>query len=213
MNWSKVNSNTYWKQFYKNNNIESNSSFSSYLNDLISPKSNIVEIGCGSGGDALFFEKNGHFVSACDQTKDGFESASVNSNINFSKVDAGNYNQLNNFLKKSFSINENNISGENILYMRFFLHSIPKEIENIILENSSKIMKKDYLLACEFRTEKDKKAKHIYEKHYRRFIPMKDMIMELKKYGFDITHSEESQGLSPFKDEDPFLCRIIAKKL
>ena len=97
--------------------------------------------------------------------------------------------------------------------MRFFLHSIPKEIENIILENSSKIMKKDYLLALEFRTEKDKKAKHIYKKHYRRFIPMKEMILELKKYHFDITHAEEAQGLSPYKDEDPFLCRIIAKKL
>ena len=50
-------------------------------------------------------------------------------------------------------------------------------------------MKKDYLLAFEFRTEKDKKAKHIYKKHYRRFIPMREVIMELKKYGFYITHS------------------------
>ena len=42
---------------------------------------------------------------------------------------------------------------------------------------------------------------------------MKEMILELKKYGFDITHAEEAQGLSPFMGEDPFLCRIIAKKL
>jgi tetratricopeptide (TPR) repeat protein len=212
LNLTQVSS-IYWKQFYKNKSIEKNSRFAVFINELISPKSNIVEIGCGSGEDALFFEKNGHIVSASDQHEDAFSKASINSNIKFSAVDAGNSSQLYSFLEDAFSNYSDKIIGENILYMRFFLHSIPKEIENIILENCSKLMKKDYLLALEFRTEKDQNSKHIYKKHYRRFIPMKEMILELKKYGFDITYSEEAQGLSPFMDEDPFLCRIIAKKL
>ena len=35
----------------------------------------------------------------------------------------------------------------------------------------------------------------------------------IEKYDFSILYSEESKGFSPFKDEDPFLCRIIAKKI
>ena len=35
----------------------------------------------------------------------------------------------------------------------------------------------------------------------------------IEKNEFSILYSKESKGFSPFKDEDPFLCRIIAKKM
>ena len=203
----------YWKQFYNNRNIQNHSRFAFFINDFISPESNVVEIGCGSGEDALFFESNGHIVSACDQCNEAFSKANEISNIKFTAVDVGDRIKLNNFLKDSFSGRRENTDGDNILYMRFFLHSITKEIESIILENASSVMKKDDLLAAEFRTEKDQDANHTYKKHYRRFIPMIEMIEELKKYGFEVIHSEESQGLSPFGSEEPFLCRIIVKKV
>ena len=38
-------------------------------------------------------------------------------------------------------------------------------------------------------------------------------IQDLEKYNFSILNSKESRGFSPFQDEDPFLCRIIAKKM
>ena len=38
----------YWKQFYNKRNIQNHSRFASFVNDFISSKSNIVEIGCGS---------------------------------------------------------------------------------------------------------------------------------------------------------------------
>ena len=203
----------YWKQFYNKRNIQNHSRFASFVNDFISSKSNIVEIGCGSGEDALFFESNGHVVSACDQCNEAFKKADQMSGIKFAAVDAGDSNKLNNFLNESFSMRGMTVDGDNMLYMRFFLHSITKEIENIILETASSVMKKDDLLAAEFRTEKDQDANHTFKKHYRRFIPMAEMIAELKKYGFEVIHSQESQGLSPFGNEDPFLCRIVAKKI
>ena len=101
----------------------------------------------------------------------------------------------------------------NMIYMRFFLHSVTKDIQNIIFFCLKKNLPQGSLIGLEFRTEKDKDALHIFKRHYRRFIPMQEMINELEKYDFSILYSKESRGFSPFKDEDPFLCRIIAKKM
>ena len=135
------------------------------------------------------------------------------SKIDFSNFDVGDSVKLNTFLNKSLVKKIDSNLMVNMIYMRFFLHSVTKDIENIIFLCLKKNLPQGSLIGLEFRTEKDKDALHIFKKHYRRFIPMPDMINELEKYGFSILYSKESKGFSPFKDEDPFLCRIIAKKM
>ena len=120
---------------------------------------------------------------------------------------------LNRFLNKSLVKKIDGNSMVNIIYMRFLLHSVTKEIENIIFFCLKNNLPQGSLLGLEFRTEKDKDAMHIFKKHYRRFIPMPEMINELEKNDFSVLYSKESKGFSPFRDEDPFLCRIIAKKM
>ena len=133
--------------------------------------------------------------------------------INFSNFDVGDSVKLNTFLNNALVKKINSNSMVNMIYMRFFLHSVTKDIENIIFFCLKKNLPQGSLIGMEFRTEKDKDALHIFKRHYRRFIPMQEMINELEKFDFSILYSKESRGFSPFKDEDPFLCRIIAKKM
>ena len=206
-------SSLYWKQFYEDANIRKNSLFSIFINKYISKRSNIIELGCGNGEDAFYFYKSGHFVHTCDQSNNVLKNKEILNKINFSNFDVGDSVKLNTFLNNALVKKINSNSMVNMIYMRFFLHSVTKDIENIIFFCLKKNLPQGSLIGLEFRTEKDKDALHIFKRHYRRFIPMPEMINELEKYDFSILYSEESKGFSPFKDEDPFLCRIIAKKI
>ena len=206
-------SSLYWKQFYKDANIRKNSLFSIFINGYISEITNIIELGCGNGEDAFYFYKSGHFVHTCDQSTNVLKNKEILNKINFSNFDVGDSVKLNTFLNNALVKKINSNSMVNMIYMRFFLHSVTKDIENIIFFCLKKNLPQGSLIGLEFRTEKDKYALHIFKRHYRRFIPMQEMINELEKYDFSILYSEESKGFSPFKDEDPFLCRIIAKKI
>ena len=206
-------SSLYWKQFYEEANMRNNSLFSIFINSYIPKRSNIIELGCGNGEDAFYFYKSGHFVHTCDQSTNVLKNKEILNKINFSNFDVGDSVKLNTFLKKALVKKIDGKSMVNMIYMRFFLHSVTKDIENIIFFCLKKNLPQGSLIGLEFRTEKDKDALHIFKRHYRRFIPMREMINELEKYDFSILYSKESKGFSPFKDEDPFLCRIIAKKM
>jgi len=206
-------SSLYWKQFYVDAHIRKNSLFSIFINKYLSKRSNIIELGCGNGEDAFYFHKCGHFVSTCDQSTNVLKNKEILSKINFSNFDVGDSVKLNAFLNKSLIKKIDGSSMVNMIYMRFFLHSVTKDVENIIFLCLKKNLPQGSLVGMEFRTEKDKDALHIFKRHYRRFIPMQEMINKIEKYDFSILYSKESKGFSPFKDEDPFLCRIIAKKM
>ena len=48
--------------------------------------------------------------------------------------------------------------------------------------------------------------------HYRRFIDFNELKSRLIDAGFEIEESLESNGLAIYKDDDPVVIRIIAKK-
>ena len=48
--------------------------------------------------------------------------------------------------------------------------------------------------------------------HYRRFIVPDEIRQKLESLGFSIQFFEEGQGFSIYKDDDPVLLRVMAKK-
>ena len=70
----------------------------------------------------------------------------------------------------------------------------------------------DVLLA-EFRTVEDKQAPKTHGKHYRRFLDAARLRDELReRFRFDADYFVEGRGLSPYGDEDPVLCRVVARR-
>ena len=67
--------------------------------------------------------------------------------------------------------------------------------------------------AAEFRTAADMSLPKVHTKHYRRFQDGPAFGIALREaYGFDVEFEIESAGLSPYKDEDPVLYRVVAVK-
>ena len=66
--------------------------------------------------------------------------------------------------------------------------------------------------AAEFRTDKDEARSKVHTKHYRRFQNAEALVEDLRARGWKVTHHEEGTGLSPYGEEDPVLCRVVARR-
>lgn len=93
------------------------------------------------------------------------------------------------------------------VYTRFFWHSINRELQKKILKWT-----KSYIF-IEARTTEDRDRPKVFGDHTRHFVHIGNLLTDLYKNGFVIVEFKEGTGLSPFKDEDPYLVRVFAKKI
>lgn len=93
------------------------------------------------------------------------------------------------------------------VYTRFFWHAIPTHTQYQILDWAEK-----YIFIEARTTEDENKLKH-FKPHLRNYVNVSKLVVELKSFGYEIVHLEEGIGFSPFKEEDPHLVRVVAKRI
>ena len=102
--------------------------------------------------------------------------------------------------------------GAVVFYLRFFLHSIKADVQETLLSHIASVARAGDLFAAEFRTDEDAKRKKTFGNHYRRFQNAGEFRTALEGcFGFDVVSDQESDGLSPYGDEDPVLYRVVAR--
>ena len=99
-----------------------------------------------------------------------------------------------------------------LYYLRFFLHAIDEETQRRLLDGIGTHARPGDSLAAEFRTDKDEARSKVHTKHYRRYQNAEALVEDLRARGWQVTHHEEGTGLSPYGEEDPVLCRVIARR-
>lgn len=204
----------YWSEFYSTTNItEKPSSFASFVNDFIQDKDykSLLDVGCGNGRDSRFFAKDMKVVGI-----DQAESAVVKNNKlsgNQDKYICGDFTSST-FLKS--------LDLFDILYSRFTLHSVEKEDSSTFLKTSAELLFNNGLLCIEVRSVNS----DMYGKgepdpngdpdawingHYRRFVRINELELELKEIGYNTLYIEEQSGWAKYKGDDPVLIRVIAR--
>jgi cyclopropane fatty-acyl-phospholipid synthase-like methyltransferase len=172
----------------------------------------VLELGHGNGRDALYFHQKGIRVVGIDQSGKVWDGEKI-------KLMRGDFT---NFDDSITNLNRLNISKVDCVYSRFTWHSISKKqseetlvlINNIIKENGK------FLLEC--RTVFDdlygvgsmvesNTFKHP-DGHTRRFIAPGEFIDDLIFFQFKEINVFMDRGLAPFRNEDPLVMRIMAKK-
>lgn len=204
-----MNDKSYWEQYYKKNpNPVDPSTFAKFTSGFLHPDKSLIELGCGNGRDSVFFANNGINVTAVDQVETEMEY--LNQKYSLYNLD---------FIADDFT----NLTTENsydYIYSRFTLHSINEEAEYRVLKWISTQLNKNGLFFLEVRSINDPMF-HKGEKisntenvttHYRRYLDFEDTIKKIEKNGLAIVYKLESQGLSVYKEDDPMLIRIVAKK-
>lgn len=206
----------YWNEFYaKNTNLKVPSGFSQseYLTNFDVSNYILVELGCGSGADSFYLANQGFEVVAID----GSEAAIENNK----QIDDGYVKflcrDLSDKIEVAKLLSELNAYALQqdkhvIIYTRFFLHAITDAVEDILLEAIIKEINVPLIFVSEFRVKEDEGLYKIYDNHYRRYVDTNAFLNKVMTHGFDITRFEKSRGLAVYKDEDPFIARVMLRK-
>ena len=213
----------YWEKFYKNNtSLNDASTFSEYiLNQIIEKQSElmIVDLGCGTGKDTFNFAKSGFEVIGVDGSEEVIKmnNSKINSldivekNIDFYCVDLSESNKVSDLMSKFNTYSK--LKGKKILfYTRFFLHAIPEDVEDILLNNIISNVKVPFTFVSEFRTKEDELLDKIFQDHYRRYVDTDKLLKKLLAYGFSIQTFIKGRGYSIYKNENPYVARFVIYK-
>eukprot|EP01128_Nolandella_sp_AFSM9_P000054 TRINITY_DN10087_c0_g1_i1.p1 TRINITY_DN10087_c0_g1~~TRINITY_DN10087_c0_g1_i1.p1 ORF type:complete len:226 (+),score=81.36 TRINITY_DN10087_c0_g1_i1:70-747(+) len=215
----------YWNKFYSSSEIPSNpSSFAEYVLQKVNKEGTLVDLGCGNGRDSVFFAKHGiNLVYAIDLSQSSIDKLNkTTADIDHIQFIQGDFSEL-----KSKS--ELNITDLDAVYSRFTLHAVNKVSASRALKWAYDNLDKDGLLLVEARSTKSnlygkgekvegEEDAYIYAghksvtPHYRRFINSEKLTEELKELGFSIVELVESDGIAVYKDDDPVVVRVVAKK-
>lgn len=198
-----IDDHNYWDKFYTANGVvHKPSSFARHVDDkYVEAGKKLLELGCGNGRDAIFFAEKGKKVSALDLSAQTIQelTAMKVKNAEFYNQD---FSQLSNFVNFDY------------VYSRFTMHSIDDESERVVLQQLPNVLRSGGLFLLEARSLKDENlSKTFGTDHFRRYLDYEATIDKIERLNFKVLEKVESQGLSPYKDENPYLMRIIAEKL
>jgi hypothetical protein len=206
----------YWANFYAHTEYADGSSFFEFVNARPDTPAAIVDIGCGDGRDARAFGAAGRTALGLDQSPVGVEharrqaaEAKLDGRVTFEVCDVRDTAELTRLVMDRMAQQE----GPLMFYLRFFLHSIPEEVQETLMGVIDSTARPGDLFAAEFRTDKDAEVTKVHGKHYRRFQSGAEFGRRLTAdYGFTLLHEEEGTGLSPYRGEDPVLYRVVARR-
>ncbi len=206
---TKIDDRMYWEKYYTmHHKIGESSLFAkTCMKEYFKKGQTLVELGCGNGRDSVYFAHNGIQVLGIDQCQNiiDFLQQHTNANLNFQCADFTNLPAK---------------AQYDIIYSRFTLHSITQRQQDKVILWAKESLKRDGIFAIEVRGYKNslykmgipvegEKDAFIFENHYRRFLSLEDLLQQLQD--FNIIYAEEKKGFAPFKEEDDYFIRVIAK--
>ena len=202
----------YWDKFYQSKFVDKSikdipSQFSIFaLNEMIeSNVVNVIEYGCGTGKDSIFFSsKNMNVIAfdSCQSAIDICNNSTLDSQIVFNKID--------NFCQSKDYINK--IDGKSCVYTRFFIHALTDDDILSFLENLSHITKPNDLFISEFRIKGDEKNLKETADHFRNFIDPEVFLNLLRSHNFTIQYNIAGKGFAKYRNDDAFVIRIVATR-
>ena len=207
----------YWANFYARTEYTSGSTFFDFVNARDDIPRSVIDIGCGDGRDAFAFGVSGRRVLGLDRSHIGVRHATKKAEtmgfpdmVRFQACDVGDEAALRGVMTQELA---NAPEGPVLFYARFFLHSIPEDVQETLMGVVRDCARPGDMFAAEFRTDKDEKNMKVHTKHYRRFQNGPAFGVRLRNdYRFDVIFELEGNGLSPYKGEDPELYRVLARR-
>jgi hypothetical protein len=202
----------YWEVFYATKASKvpiEPSSFARWVAASEPRPASLVEIGSGTGRDALWLAEQGIKVLGCDYSQAGVEYATERSE---ERDCSATFRRLNLYDLRQMLTAGALLAREadaDAVYARFLVHSLEHDgRQNLWRFSRSVLSRAQGRIYLEFRTEA---TDHVFGEHYRQFVEPGVVCAELESYGFCIEHCEDRHGLAVHRNEDPRVCRIIAR--
>ena len=203
----------YWEHYYSVRlKSEKETPFAEFcMKNFFKEGQTLIELGCGNGRDSIYFSKNGMEAIGVDQCE----------NI-ISFLNKKYKNDKLSFMVDDFT----NLSCDkkyDVVYSRFTLHSITSQEQSKVFEWAQHVLKVGGYFCIEARgyknslykmgiPEEGEKDAFIFESHFRRFLDFEVVVKNMQSK-FNIVYAAEDKDFAPFKNENDYFVRIIARKL
>lgn len=175
-----------WENFYLSEHDQYPTSFAKFAIDFIPACSEVIDLGCGNGRDSYYLGEKGNQVK-------GFDYAFQPKDFNGALFSTAN---LTSIFKEKCSYD--------VVYSRFFLHSITaNEVRQLLAWSKG-------LFLAEFRCVGDNPV--IYKDHKRTIIYPEFIFETMIDMEYEILYFHKSRGLAVYKEEDPLVGRIVARR-
>lgn len=207
----------YWANFYAHTEYTSGSTFFDRVVTVDRVPRRLIDLGCGDGRDSYAFAAAGWSVLGVDRSRIAVAHAGRKAEqldhaeaARFVACDVADVPAL----RATLQAELDRAGDEPVMfYARFFLHSIPEDVQDGLMAQVAELARPGDWFAAEFRTDADASSQKVHQKHYRRFQNGPAFGHRLSaEYGFTPVEVEEGTGLSPYRGEDPHLYRIIARR-
>lgn len=220
-NYQRGANHDYWNSYYasKDANISPlyPSQFSIFVLGFRDSFDTVVEIGCGTGRDALFFASIGIEVIASDYSESAITQNQRQADVHqlvgqvfFQTVDFSDLSQIAGFKK---SVTQRQLGKRRCFYSRFFFHAVDESTEASVLRFYSEVCNYGDLIACEFRVEEDRLGAKTTDEHFRRYIDPLQFINKCYRYGFSAYYHVEGRGYANYLVDDAQVARFLLRKI
>lgn len=203
----------YWNKFYgaRAASLATPSQFALFVLGETNDNCAVVDIGCGTGRDALYFSSRGREVVGVDASVAGVEHCSNTAKEN--DLDAKFLASMIDSPTLAADIKQcGGLSGPVCVYARFFVHAINDEEEEHFLALAAELCGAGDMLAVEFRTLRDAQLAKETGAHYRRYVNPLTFIHRAIGHGFTSEYFVEGFGYAKYKNDDAHVARCILRK-
>lgn len=186
------------------------SSFARWMTGLEDRDALVVDVGCGTGRDVLYFARDGRRSIGLDYAAHGFGPAGAAAGQEGLPVSFEPFNlcDLRNVLAVGTRLAHD--SGPRIVFARFLVHALGEQARQNLWRLSQLALRGGGRLYLEFRTPRDSTTKHAFGNRYRNYVEPDVVVREIEQRGGRIQYRTEGQGMAPYASEDPHVCRLVA---
>lgn len=199
----------HWTRFYgEQRPMPGPSPFAAWVAEQIPAElTTVLELGCGNGRDTAAVAR-GRRALGLDYSPTAIaRNERVWPGIDFRQADVGDPESL------ARATADHVGSHPVAVYSRFFVHAISDEAEDVLREFLARTLPAGSRIYLEFRTEKDKDTPKVFGEHFRRFVDPDALVARFGRDGhFAVLHDERGHGLAVYRDEDPYVARIVLEK-
>lgn len=201
----------YWESFYSSDARSKvprdASSFAQWVAEREQAPGPLVDVGTGTGRDAIWFARQGFRTVGLDYAESAVRLASALAeqegvDASFTRVNLYHPEEVDELAAKLAA----DLSPR-VVYARFFVHALEDDGRQNLWRLTRDLLTQGGRTYLEFRVGS---TEHEFGEHYRHFVAPEVVAEEIEAHGGRIEHQQVGTGLAVYKHEDPPVCRMVA---
>lgn len=203
----------YWDAFYSQKRQlvpEDPSLFARWVAERYGSDRPLVDVGCGTARDALWFaSEHGRHVTGMDYNAGVLRRGTNRSRRRELDTEFHLLNIYDTRAVLAWGARLAHREQPCDVYARFTLHALNEDGQENLMRLASMALRREGRLFLEFRTPEDAELSHVFT-HKRHYVDPTRVRQLVAAAGGTVVHEETGTGLAPFETEDPVVCRMVA---